>query len=454
MEFRKNQCIELEITALTAEGMGLGRCQGLVVFVPLTAPGERIRAKLLRVKKHYAYGKMEELLSPAPARVIPDCPIFAQCGGCQLRHITYEEELRAKQIQVRDALDRIGGFPDLPLAPILAAPARNEYRNKALLPLARGKDGEMQMGFYAVNSHRIIDCRERCLLQPEVFHRVMAVFRAWQTQYQVSLYDEESHSGLLRRLYLRWAEAAGQLMACVVINGNDLPHWQPLLSALRQAAPELASFVLNSNRERTNAALGEEYRILWGAPYIEDELCGLRLRLSPPSFYQVNRVQAERLYRLAGEYAGLSGRETVLDLYCGVGSIGLSMAHGAKRLVGVEIVPQAVENARENARRNGIANAEFLCGDAAKAAALLAQRGERPDVVLLDPPRKGCAPELIETAASFGASRIVYVSCDPATLARDLRQFAALGYTPIKAAPVDLFPATSHVETVCLLTHR
>ncbi len=453
MELKKNDLIELSVTGMTAEGMGVGRHEGMAVFVPLTAPGDLAQVKIVKKAKNYAYGRLEKLLSPSSDRVEPDCPVFSQCGGCCYRHISYAAEQLIKWERVRDALDRIGGLKELPLRPILGAESRDHYRNKALLPLGTDKEGKLTMGFYAVNSHRIVNC-ESCRLQPEEMNAAMAAFRTWEREYGDPIYQEESHTGRMRRLYLRKGEKTGEIMACVVVNGNGLHHEQELVSRLREAVPGLVSVIVNSNREKTNVALGKKCRTVWGADTIQDELCGLRFRLSPLSFYQVNRTQAERLYEKAAEYAGLTGKETVLDLYCGAGTIGLSMAGNAKKIIGVEIVPEAIENARQNARDNIIENAEFLCGDAAQAAVELARRGEHPDVVILDPPRKGCSPELIEAVVGFAPRRIVYVSCDPATLARDLKRFAELGYPPLEATPVDMFPATSHVETVCLLSRE
>ena len=449
---RKNDLVELEITGMTAQGAGVGHWEGMAVFTPLTAPGDRARVRIVKVAKSYAFGKLEELLSPSPDRIEPDCPCFSQCGGCCYRHITYEAELRIKEARVRDALQRIGGFDKLPLRPILGGNSRDGYRNKALLPLGTKKDGSLAMGFYAVNSHRIVDC-SCCRLQPEEFHRAMDAFREWAAAYGDPVYDEATHSGKMRRLYLRKGEETGQVLACVVVNGNGLHHEAELVEALNRAVPGLASVVVNSNRERTNVALGKRCRTIYGSDTIEDVLCGLTFQLSPLSFYQVNRTQAQRLYELAGRYAQLTGKELLLDLYCGAGTIGLSMARQARRLIGVEIVPEAVENARQNAAVNHIENGEFFCGDAAEAARMLADRGERPDVIVLDPPRKGCSPDLVRMAAEFGPERIVYVSCDPATLARDLKLFAQLGYPPVEAAPVDMFPGTAHVETVALLEH-
>lgn len=448
---KKNDTVTLEITGMTAEGMGVGRYEGLAVFVPLTAPKDVVKARILKVLKSHAYGKIEAILSPSPDRVEADCPVYRQCGGCCFRHISYEAELRIKEDRVRDALTRIGGFKDLPLRPILGAEQRDGYRNKALFPLGAGKNGELTMGFYAVNSHRIIDCGA-CRLQPEVFGAAMKAFRAWFKASGETIYNESTHTGKLRRFYLRQGEASGEVMACVVINGQSVAHADRLTAALREAVPGLSSVVLNVNTERTNVALGKVCKVLWGAPGISDTLCGLQFELSPLSFYQVNPRQTGRLYEIAAAYADLSGKELLLDLYCGIGTIGLSMAKKAKKVIGVEIVPEAVENAKENAKRNQIENAEFLCGDAAWAAEELKQRREHPDVVVLDPPRKGCAPELIETVAAFAPQRIVYVSCDPATLARDLKRFAELGYPPQEASPVDMFPATGHVETVVLMS--
>lgn len=448
---KKNEIHELTITGMTAEGAGVGRADGVAVFVPLTAVGDTARVKIVKAAKNYAFGRLEELLIPSPDRVESDCPYFAQCGGCCYRHISYEAELAIKETRVRDAIQRIGGFESLKIRPILGAPSRSGYRNKALLPLGTDGSGTLAMGYYAVNSHRIVDCGA-CRLHPAEFNTAMRVFRQWAEQYGEPVYDEVSHSGRMRRLYLRKGEQSGELMACVVVNGNGLHHEAELKEMLQKELPALTSLVINSNREQTNVVLGKRCRTAWGKDAITDMLCGLRFALSPLSFYQVNRGQAERLYQKAAEYAALSGTELLLDLYCGTGTIGLSMAHRAGKVIGVEIVEAAVENARQNAVENGIGNAEFLCGDAEKAARLLEERGEKPDVIVIDPPRKGCTPDLIETITRFAPQRVVYVSCDPATLARDLKLFASFGYPPVELTPVDMFPATAHVESVCLMT--
>ena len=450
---KKNDLFEAEITAMTAEGSGICRADGMAVFVPGTAVGDRCVVRVVKVLKKYAFGRLEELLTPSPDRTTPDCPIAGPCGGCVYRHITYEAELKIKTQRVRDALERIGGFENIPMEPILGAPSRTRYRNKCQLPIGLSKNGEMQMGFYAVNSHRIIDTHT-CLLQPEVFDRAAEAFRAWQKLSGESIYDEAAHSGVLRHLYMRCGEKSGEVLVCIVANGAKLHGEDLLVKMLREAVPEITGIVLNINRERTNVVLGRELRTLWGKPTIRDTLCRLEFEISPHAFYQVNRTQAEALYNKAAEYAGLTGAETLLDLYCGTGTIGLSMASRAKKLIGAEIIPSAVENARKNAAHNHVTNAEFLCGDAKDAARILYERGERPDVIVIDPPRKGCDAAVISTIAAMRPTRVVYVSCDPATLARDLKQFTAEEYNIEAVTPVDMFPGTAHVETVVQLVRK
>ena len=448
---RKNDIFEADITAMTAEGSGICRIEGMAVFVPGTAVGDRCAVRIVKVLRKYAFGRLEKLLAPSPDRIAPDCPVAAQCGGCVYRHIRYEAELRIKTQRVRDALERIGGLQDFQMEPILAAPDRCRYRNKCQLPIGLSKDGTLQLGFYAVNSHRIVNT-ESCLLQPEAFDRAAAAFRRWYAVSGESVYDEASHSGVLRHLYMRRGEMSGEMMVCVVANGAALHEEALLVEMLREAVPEITGILLNINREKTNVVLGKTCRTLWGKDTITDTLCGLAFEIAPHAFYQVNRTQAERLYGKAAEYAGLTGTETLLDLYCGTGTIGLSMAKNAKKLIGAEIVPAAVENARRNAERNAIQNAEFLCADAAEAARILFERGEKPDVIVIDPPRKGCDSALIATIAAMRPKRVVYVSCDPATLARDLKLFRESGYKTETVTPADMFPGTAHVETVVRLT--
>ncbi len=445
---RKNDEIELTIENMTSEGSGVAHADGLAVFVPGAAIGDRALCHIIKVKKNYAVAKLTRVLEPGADRVDSDCPYFPRCGGCAYRHIRPEAELRIKRDRVREDIRRIGHL-ELEVRPTLDA-GRLRYRNKAEYPVRRDEKG-LHIGFYAAKSHRVIDC-EDCLLQPSVFADIVRVFRGWLEAYGISVYDETTGRGLVRHLYLRRAEATEQIMATVVATRDTLPREAELVAALTRAFPEIKSVYLNVNGADTNVILGSACRLLWGQETITDTLCGRRIALGPLSFYQVNRAGAELLYGEAMRAAALTGKETLLDLYCGAGTIGLSMSDHADRLIGAEIVPQAVENARENALANGVTNAEFLCMDAAEAARTLAGRGLKPDVIVVDPPRKGLSPDLPAIIAGMAPDRVVYVSCDSATLARDLERLNALGYVPQYAQPVDMFPGTAHVETVCLMS--
>ena len=443
---QKNDEIILNITDMTNDGSGIGKYDGMAIFVPLTAVGDTARVKILKVKKTYAFGKLTEIIEPSPDRAENRCPTFSQCGGCVYRHISYAAECRIKTDKVYEAIKRIGGV-DMPPQPIICSEKTEHYRNKAQYPIA--EDGAA--GFFAFHSHRIVKCPD-CALQPEIFSRITAACTDWIRDNNIRIYNEEKHAGLLRHIYIRIAEESEEIMVFAVINGKTLPCADEFVSRIKSVCGEkVKSIGININTEKTNVILGEKCRILYGEEYITDILCGVRVRLSPLSFYQVNRATAERLYKKAAEYAAPAGK-TVLDLYCGAGTIGLSMANAAQKIIGVEIVPQAVTDARFNAGLNGISNAEFICSDAAGAAAELAKKGIKPDVIIVDPPRKGCSAELIGTIAEdFKPEKVVYVSCDPATLARDIKIFGEKGYTFKEYTPVDMFPRTSHVETVCLL---
>ena len=446
--WKKNATLTLEITGYTAEGMGVARWEGRVVFVPGTILGERWEVQLLKVKTNVAWGRAVRLLTPSPERVELDCPLAGRCGGCQYRHMTYEEELRAKRQRVQDALTRVGGV-SLELPQVLGAEDPLRYRNKVQFPVAQEKRG-LAVGYYRARSHDVLDVAD-CLLQPEAVTTLRRAFKGWMERYRIPAYDEGTRQGLIRHLYVR-TNQAGEALCCVVANGARLPHAPELVQALRQAAPALAGLVLNTNTKDTNVILGPNYRTIWGRDFLEERLCGMTFRLSVPSFFQINRAQTERLYAQALEFAGLTGRETVLDLYCGIGTISLALAQRAGQVIGAEIVPEAVQDAQANAARNQVDNARFLCGDAGEAAFQLAAEGVRPQVICVDPPRKGLAPEVPEILASMAPERIVYVSCDPATLARDVKRFGELGYPAVKSQAVDLFPRTAHVETVCLLS--
>ena len=448
---RKNDLISLTITDITNEASGVGRYEGIAVFVPGSAVGDQLKVRIVKVLKNYAYGIIETILKPSADRAEDVCPVSRQCGGCSLRHISYAAECRIKQNWVTEHFRRIGKIDLAPL-PIQPSPAQNAYRNKAQYPVRLGPDGKIQIGFFAPRSHRVIEnCF--CDLQPPFFGEVLTLIQDFLEQYRISVYDEQSHQGLVRHLFLRWGEKTGEVMVCLVINGQQLPYADALIEKLTAAFPHIVSIQLNCNTAKTNVILGRDCRVLYGKPTISDILCGVKVELSPLSFYQVNRSGAEKLYRIAADFAGLTGKELLLDLYCGAGTIGLSMAHRVREVIGVEIVKEAVENAKENAQRNDIHNARFLCDDAAGAAKTLAEEGLHPDIVVLDPPRKGCDAALLETIGQqMSPERIVMISCNSATAARDAAILCQNGYRVVKLQAVDMFPRTAHVETVCLLS--
>ncbi|WP_293007984.1 MULTISPECIES: 23S rRNA (uracil(1939)-C(5))-methyltransferase RlmD [unclassified Oscillibacter] len=439
-----NQAYTGTVEGYSSEGLGIVRINGAVVFVPRAVRGEEVRLRIVKAMKTSYAGEIEKILTASPERVEPDCPYFGECGGCVYRHMTYAEELQSKLQKVNDALRRIGGLT-LRAEEILGAENPLHYRNKAQYPV--GADGAV--GFYRRRSHRVIPV-ERCQICAPAADETAGAVGAWMKKYGVSPYDETTGKGLVRHVYVR-TNRVGESLCCVVLNGKNAPREPELAAMILATAPKTVGVVLNGNVSRGNVILGERYRTLWGQDFLMDELCGLEFKLSVPSFYQVNREQAEVLYGKAVEFAGLTGTETVLDLYCGAGTITLAMSKAAKRVIGAEIVPEAIENARENAARNGISNAEFFQGDAADIAAKLEREGLRPDVICVDPPRKGLAPEVVDSVAAMGPERVVYVSCDPATLARDLKRFAELGYRAERAVAADLFPGTAHVESVILM---
>ncbi len=441
---QKNEDITLKITDITSEGNGVGRHEGMAVFVAGTAVGDEVLVKIVKLNKSYAYGKLIKILKSSPDRVEPECDCYNQCGGCVFRHVSYEAERKIKSDIVKNALLRIGGI-ETRMEPIMFS-SPEEYRNKAQYPVSL----EGRVGFFAARSHRIVPV-ENCRLQPPVFSQIAAAFELFIKQYGISIYNEQSGKGLVRHLYIRSA-ANGDILVTVVINGENLPQSGALTEILRMLLGEkLCGVCINVNRKKTNVILGEKIKVLYGKGYITDTICGVRLRVSPLSFAQVNHDMAEKLYEKALSLAEVEGK-TVIDLYCGTGAIGLIAAGSAKSVIGVEIVPQAVEDAKTNAQENEIENTRFICDDAAGAARRLKEEGTRADVVIVDPPRKGCERELLSIIANdFCPERIVYVSCDPATLARDLKILAEEGYTTLSATPADLFPRTAHVESVCLL---
>lgn len=451
---KKNDVIELKITDLTGGGDGVAKASdGRVVFVPNTAVGDVINALIIKVKTKYALGKVVEIIEPSLHRIESDCEVSHRCGGCVFRHISYSKEIEIKYSQVYNSIRRIGGIEFTPDA-LVTNNVINGYRNKAQYPIGTDKIGNIICGFYSKSSHRLVPCTN-CRLQPQVFTEITHLFCEWANKYKLTVYDERTGKGLLRHLYLRRGEISQEIMVVVVINCIELPFSEELKNTLLSALGcKLTSLQINLNSEKTNVVLSNNCKILYGAPYINDTLCNVNLRISPLSFYQVNRTMAEILYGIAKSYAE-PNEKTILDLYCGTGAIGLSMAKEAKSIIGVEIVQSAIEDAKINAEINGINNTEFLCMDATKAANVIKSRGVSPDVVLLDPPRKGCDEDLLNTVANgFCPQRIVYISCNDATLARDCAILTKLGFILKKLTPVDLFPRTGHVETVALLSRQ
>ena len=445
MELAKNQEHTVTIEGYGEGGMGVARIDGRVVFVHGALRGEKCRVLILKTLKSVAFAKVLEVLEPSSERIESDCPYFPRCGGCTYRHIRYEEELRLKRQRVQDNLSRIGGS-DVTVEEILGAQDTLRYRNKAQYPVS--KDGAV--GFYRARTHEVIECEHCLLVRPEADAAAEAL-REYMQSCRVAGYDEKTGRGLIRHLYVR-SNAAGESLICVLVNGDKLPKEDRLVALLRDACPKCTGIVLGTNTKKGNVILGDRYRTLWGSDRLEDTLCGKTFRLSVPSFYQVNRVQAERLYAKAIEFADLTGQETVLDLYCGAGTITLALSDHAKKVLGAEIVPEAIDDARENAARNGVKNAEFFCGDASDVAKKLARENLRPDVITVDPPRKGLAADVVESIAAMQPQRVVYVSCDSATMARDVKRLADLGYTARRACAVDMFPRADHVETVVLLS--
>ncbi len=442
---QKNQQYTAVITGYTAEGLGVARLDGRVAFVHGGVRGETCVVRILKVLKNAAFARVEEILERSPSRLEPDCPHYPACGGCDFRHISYAEELDAKRQRVEDALRRIGGT-EIPVEEILSSPLVDGYRNKSQFPVS----SEGRAGFFRSRSHDVVPALD-CRLQTPQANAAAEAVEAYLQEFSVPAYDEKTRTGLLRHIYTR-TNREGRMVVCLVVNGQALPEEDALVRRIRTACPETVGIVLNQNTQDTNVVLGTDFRTLWGSDVLEDTLCGLQFQLSVPSFYQVNRMQAERLYEKAVEFAGLTGRETVLDLYCGIGTISLVMARHAKQVLGVEVVPEAVQDAEENARRNGIQNVQFWCGDAGEAAARCVREKLQPEVIVVDPPRKGLSENAVDAVAAMRPGRIVYVSCDPGTLARDVRRFSTLGFAPVRCAAADLFPRTRHVETVCLLS--
>ena len=454
MPLQKNQILTLRIERLSSDGSGVAHsADGEAVFVPGTVPGDEARVRIVKDCGRYAFGILDELLTPSPDRIPVDCPVAGPCGGCSLRHLDYAAELRAKQESVLDAFRRIGGL-EVPVLDILPSPDVDRYRNKVQFPVGIDKNGVPCIGFYAGRTHRIVPCPD-CKLQPSVLNEIGNALCAFFAQQGIRPYDEQSGKGLVRHIFLRRGAHSGQIMVCLVCTRAKLPHAEQLCTVLREQFPAISTILLNVNAKNTNVILGSENHILYGPGYIEDTLCGVPVRLGPLSFYQVNTLAAERLYGVAAQYAQLSPDDTLLDLYCGMGTIGLSMAEQCRELIGVEIVPEAIESAKANAARMGeavAAKSRFFCADAGQAATQLAAEGLHPNIVMLDPPRKGCDEATLSAVVRMAPRRVVYVSCNPATAARDAAWLEQNGYHAEKVQPVDLFPRTKHCECVIALS--
>lgn len=455
---QKNDELILKIEDMGVDGAGIGKADGMTFFVKDAVIGDVVRAKVMKLKKTYGYARLMELQEESPDRVEPKCPYYRQCGGCQIQALSYEKQLEFKERKVRNNLERIGGFTEIPMEPIVGMEEPYHYRNKAQFPVGTDKDGHIVTGFYAGRTHTIIPNRD-CALGLPVNREILDLVIDFMEKYHVSAYDEKTGKGLVRHVLIRCGFTSKEKMVCLIINGKSLPHSEKLVEALRKI-DGMTSISINCNTERTNVILGRKTVVLWGQEYITDQIGEISYEISPVSFYQVNPVQTEKLYGLALEYADLHGEENVWDLYCGIGTISLFLAQKAKQVYGVEIIPQAIENAKRNAVKNGIENAEFFVGKSEevlpefyeKEAA--AGRKAHADVIVVDPPRKGCDEKLLETIVKMAPDRVVYVSCDSATLARDLKILCENGYELKRARAVDQFCHTVHTESVCLMERK
>ena len=450
---KKNDQVEITIEDMGSEGEGIGKYEGYTLFVKDTAIGDKALVQITKAGRTYGYARLVKLIEPSPFRVSPRCPIAAKCGGCQLQHIDYAKQLEFKENKVKNCLMRIGGFTDFCMEPICGMEEPYYYRNKSQFPVGRAKDGRLLIGFYAGRTHSIIDT-EHCYIWAKVNSEIISFMRSFIEKYKIEPYDETEHKGLLRHIVTRVGYSTGELMVCLVINGRKLPHKQELVEGLLKIKG-MKSICLNVNTDKTNVILGREIIPIWGEPYITDRIGEVSYRISPLSFYQVNPAQTKKLYDIALEYADLHGDEIVWDLYCGIGTISLYMAGKAKKVYGVEIVPEAIEDARVNASINGIDNAEFFVGAAEE---ILPRKYKEEniyaDLIVVDPPRKGCEQSLLDTILAMAPKRVVYVSCDPATLARDLKYLCEKDYELVKVRAVDQFGHSVHVETVCLLSRK
>lgn len=457
MEYKKDDYITTDIIDMGSSGEGIGKVENFTFFIKDAVIGDRVEAKVMKVKKNYAYARLMKLVTPSPVRTTPRCAYHRQCGGCQIQALDYGAQLKFKENKIKNNLTRIGGFSseliDRIMEPVMGMENPYNYRNKAQFPIGTDKSGKPVAGFYAGRTHVIVPNTD-CALGVAENKEILEIILGYMEEFKVSAYDEASGSGLLRHVLIRKGFATGELMVCLVINGDKLPKADILADRLAKVEG-MTSICVSINKENTNVIMGKECRTIWGRDTISDVICGISFSISPLSFFQVNPVQTQKLYGIALEYAGLTGTETVWDLYCGIGTISLCMAKRAAKVYGIEIVGQAIADARENARRNGITNAEFFVGGAEEVLPRLYEAEKlRADVVCVDPPRKGCDEACLETIVKMVPERVVYVSCDSATLARDLRYLCERGYELKRVRGCDMFPQTGHVETVVQLYHQ
>lgn len=453
MDFKKNDVVTVTIEDMGTDGEGIGKVKGFTLFIKDALIGDVVEAKLMKVKKNYGYARLINIITPSPDRVIPKCPVYRQCGGCQIQALDYQAQLKFKERKVCGNLERIGGFQDIPMEPIIGMKEPYHYRNKAQFPIGMDKNGEIITGFYAGRTHNIIS-NTKCYLGVSVNEEILNIILNYMKTYHISAYDESTGKGLVRHVLIRTGFTSKEIMVCLVVNGSKLPYSDKLVEELIKLEG-MTSVALNVNTKKTNVILGDEIILLWGETYIKDTIGDIVYQISPLSFYQVNPVQTKKLYETALEYADLKGEETVWDLYCGIGTISLFLAQKAKQVYGVEIVPQAIEDAKRNAELNKIENAKFYVGRAEEVLPELYEKeGIYADVIVVDPPRKGCDEKCLETIVKMTPKRVVYVSCDSATLARDLRYLCDRGYELKKVRACDMFPMTGHVETVCLLSKK
>lgn len=445
MPLYKNQTIPLKITGLSSDGNGIGKFDGMAVFVPFSAPGDELVVRIVKPSPSYAFGIIETIVTPSEYRITPDCDIFGKCGGCAFRHVAYDEELRQKRVIVSDSFLHIGKI-SVPVAETLPSPNVDRYRNKVQIPVDSSGD-EVYTGFYAGRSHRVIPCKD-CMLQPEIFTDISQLICMLLSKFKISTYNESKHTGIVRHVFLRHSVTLDKVMVCFVINKKRLPFQEDIIAQLTESFPQISTIAVNINREKTNVVLGEKCITLWGDDELTDEMSGVPVKLNPLSFYQVNTKGAEQLYAVAAAFANLSKDDVLLDLYCGAGTIGLSMAHFCKKLIGVEIIPQAIENAIENAKQMNLDNTEFICADASETAERLLYENVKPNVIILDPPRKGCEEGGLLAVCNMAPERIIMVSCSPATAARDCAYLQQNDYIVSAVQPVDMFPRTKHVEVI------